>query len=82
MESKILNEKRGEKRKYYSLKDLMSKDQHSEEVTVVCEFVECFTSFGEALRKYDVSNHTEKKYEHHEGDYIYNVHYVITDESM
>lgn len=48
----------------------------------MCEFVECFTSFGDALRRFDSANHTEKKYEHQEGEYIYNVHYVITDESM
>lgn len=49
---------------------------------VNCEFVECFTNFSDALRRYDAQNHTEKRYESAEGDYIYSVHYVVTDSSM
>lgn len=57
-------------------------DFHVEEVTVVCEFVECFTNFSDALRKYDSNNHVEKRYESSEGEYIYSIHYVVTDESL
>lgn len=49
---------------------------------VNCEFVECFTTFSDALRRYDAQNHTDKRYESAEGEYIYSVHYVITDSSM
>lgn len=51
-------------------------------MTVVCEFVECFTNFSDALRKYDSNNHVEKRYESSEGEYIYSIHYVVTDESL
>ena len=57
-------------------------DLHLEEVVVSCEFVECFTNFSDALRRYDSQNHTEKRYDSAEGDYIYSVHYVVTDNSM
>lgn len=53
-----------------------------DDVSVVCEFVECFTSFGDALRRYDAQNHTEKRYDTAEGEYIYSVHYAITDGSL
>lgn len=73
---KILHFKRITKQRY---KISYSIDKHEEEVTVICEFVECFTSFSDALRRFDAVNHTEKKYESQEGEYIYNIHYVITD---
>ena len=49
---------------------------------ISCEFVECFTNFSDALRRYDAQNHTEKRYESAEGEYMYSVHYVVTDSSM
>ncbi len=57
-------------------------DHHHTEVSVVCEFVECFTTFGDALKRYDAVNHVEKRYESAEGEYIYSVHYAITDSSL
>ena len=48
----------------------------------MCEFVECFTPFSDALRRYDAHNHVEKRFDTGEGDYIYSVHFVIPDESM
>ena len=57
-------------------------DNHSDDVKVSCEFVEVFTTYERALKKYDAKNNTEKFYESQEGDYIYNIHFVITDKSL
>lgn len=39
LDTKILNEKRGEKRKEIKLRELVTQDLHTEEISVVCEFV-------------------------------------------
>ena len=57
-------------------------DIHLEEVSVVVEFVECFTHFKDALKRYDSHNHIEKRFESAEGEYIYSVHYAVTDASL
>ena len=38
-------------------------DNHHQNVRVSCEFVEVFTSYERALRKFDSKNFTEKSYE-------------------
>ncbi len=57
-------------------------DHHDKNVRVTCEFVEVFTSYERALRKFDSKNFTEKSYESQEGEYIYNIHFAITDPSL
>ena len=41
-----------------------------------------FTTYEKALKKYDGKNFTEKSFESQEGEYIYNIHFVITDSSL
>lgn len=44
--------------------------------------MEVFTSFENALRKFDADNLVEKEYTHENGKYIYNIHFAISDDSI
>ena len=61
---------------------MITLENHSEDLRVRCEFFEVFSSFDQALRKFDEENLLEKEYQHEHGKYIYNIHFAISDESL
>lgn len=44
--------------------------------------MDVFTSFENALKKFDDANLIEKEYEHENGKYIYNIHFAISDDTL
>ena len=40
------------------------------------------TPFGDALKKYDSDNNTEKEYTSEAGEYIYSIHLLLSDGSL
>uniref|UniRef100_A0A1J3JR11 Uncharacterized protein n=4 Tax=Noccaea caerulescens TaxID=107243 RepID=A0A1J3JR11_NOCCA len=79
IESTVLTKKKLNK---LTLKELIAKDDHEEDVRVTVEIMNVCTSFEDALKKFDAENHTEKLATSETGDYIYSIHLLISDGSL